>query len=74
MSHAMNNHTPAYPQPEPLLLDVRAAARLLGVSPRTLFTLTRQGLPHVRIGRRVFYPLDKLREWVARKTQTNENR
>lgn len=38
----------------PLLLSVTEAARLLNVSPRTVWSLTESGsLPHVRIGRRV---------------------
>ena len=38
------------------LLDAKKAAKALGVSPRTLWTLTRSGdVLHVRIGRRVLY-------------------
>jgi excisionase family DNA binding protein len=51
---------------EPLLVPVRDAARLLSVSPRTLHELTRTGqVPHVRIQRRVLYPVDKLREYIV---------
>ncbi|MFN0012135.1 MAG: helix-turn-helix domain-containing protein [Phycisphaerales bacterium] len=51
---------------QPLLLDIAEAARLLSLSDRTVWTLTDSGeLPHVRIGRRVLYPLDRLRAWVA---------
>jgi len=52
-----------------LLLSTREAARALGVSTRTLWSLTfnrRPGLPHVRIGRRVMYRLSDLEAWIER--------
>lgn len=55
----------------PLLLSVTEAARLLNVSPRTVWSLTESGsLPHVRIGRRVLYPPDALRHWTEAQTRT----
>lgn len=42
------------------------AAKMLGVSPRTVWALTRSGrLPHVRLGRRIVYPVEALRAWLA---------
>jgi hypothetical protein len=50
----------------PLLLDERAAARMLGVAPRTLWSLADNGaLPCVRIGRRKLYSIDALRRFIA---------
>jgi excisionase family DNA binding protein len=54
---------------EPLLVGADEAARLLNVCSRTLWTLTNSGsLPHLRIGRRVLYPVDGLRRWIADRT------
>ena len=52
---------------DPLLVDGREAARLLGVSRRTLWTLTSNGtVPHVRIGRLVKYSPIDLQAYVER--------
>lgn len=57
------------PPIEPLALRQEAAARLLGISARTLFALTKSGeVPHVRLNGVVLYPLPALREWLARRT------
>ena len=67
-----------------LLLRPQEAANALGVSLRTLMSLvTSNEIPHTRIGdRNLRFPLDGLREWVARRTiwptelalaQTREN-
>jgi excisionase family DNA binding protein len=54
----------------PLLVDAREAARLLSVSARTLWRLTKDGeVPSVRIGRRVLFAPDALRAWVAVKVR-----
>lgn len=50
-------------------LNAREAARFLGISLRTLFTWTNRkedAIPHLRIGSRVLYPLELLREWILR--------
>lgn len=55
--------SPSHPTVDaPLLLDAREAARRLGISPRTLWTLTDEGrIRPVRIGRLVKYdPRDLL--------------
>jgi excisionase family DNA binding protein len=59
----------------PLALRPRDAARLLGVSPRTLWGWTAAGLiPCVRVGtgkrRVVLYPADQLRTWLAEQART----
>ena len=49
-------------------LSVRArdAARMLGLSPRTLWALTKANqVPHVRVGRSVLYPVEQLKKWLA---------
>lgn len=51
---------------EPLALRPKEAAKLLQVSPRTLWAWTRQGLlPYVKIGRTVLYPMASLQRWLA---------
>ncbi|HEX5103218.1 MAG TPA: helix-turn-helix domain-containing protein [Pirellulaceae bacterium] len=50
---------------ETLLLDERTTARLLGVSSRTLWTLSAAGeIPFVRIGRRKLYSRETLVNWI----------
>jgi len=64
----MNN---ALPTIEPtdstrLALRPREAAKALGISERLLWTLTNQKLiPHLRLGKRVVYPVDLLRQHLA---------
>jgi excisionase family DNA binding protein len=56
---------------EPILVAGPEAARLLAISPRTLWTLTDRGeVPCVRIGRRsVRYAVADLRAYVERLRQ-----
>lgn len=50
---------------EPLLIGACDAARLLALSPRTLWALTASGaVPAVRIGRSIRYSIDDLRAFV----------
>jgi excisionase family DNA binding protein len=57
-------HTPSAPA---LLVDAREAARLLGVSARTVWTITNRGeLPSVRINRRVLYRVEALSQFAQR--------
>ena len=52
----------------PLLLDEREAARLLGVAPRTLWSLADTGeVPCVRIGRRKLYSVSSLHEFIRQR-------
>ncbi len=54
------------PLPEPLALRTVDAARALGISERTLWTLTARGVvPHVKLGAVTLYPVDALRSWLA---------
>lgn len=49
-------------------LRPREAAKALGVSARTLWTWTKRfGIPHVRVGNVVLYPVDALQEWLRQR-------
>jgi excisionase family DNA binding protein len=51
--------------PPAMLIDTREAARLLSISPRTLWQLTKQKqVPAVRIGRSVRYRVVDLENWT----------
>lgn len=53
----------------PLLVDGREAARLLGLSPRTVWQLTRDGsLLAVRVGRAVRYSVRDLATFISERT------
>jgi excisionase family DNA binding protein len=56
------------PSKPKLLLTVRETAEALGISPRTLWSLTapRGPLPAVRIRRRVFYRVQDLDEFISK--------
>ena len=55
------------------ILDVAGAARVLGVSTRTVYTLARQGeVPAMRIGREWRFALRNLREWVAHASKADQ--
>lgn len=61
----------------PLALRPRDAARLLGISPRTLWGWTHAGIvPCVRVGtgkrRTVLYPVADLQAWLSRQTDGAE--
>ena len=56
----------------PLLVTVREASRMLSVSGRTLWDLTRRGvIPSVRIGRGVRYSIDALERFVRQRREAN---
>lgn len=64
-SHSIHASAPSPNPSEPLLIGVEEVARLLNVSPRTVWTLTATGeLPHLRIGRRVLYSREGVRSWT----------
>jgi excisionase family DNA binding protein len=52
----------------PMLVDIKAAAELLGVSDRTVWSLIQrgEGPPLIRLGRSVRFSVESLREWVSR--------
>ena len=50
---------------ERLTASVTEAAQMIGVSERTIHKLTKSGrLPHKRIGTRIVYPIERLRQFV----------
>ena len=54
---------------EQLLVSTKAAASALGISTRSLWTLTNQGaIDFVRVGRSIKYSPEHLREFVERST------
>jgi excisionase family DNA binding protein len=59
--------------PEPLLVSRNEAARLLGISQRKLFDLTRDGIvPAIRLGERgVRYSPDALRTFIESQLVAN---
>lgn len=58
---------------EPMLLRASEAARMLAISQRHLFTLSREGeIPCVRHGHLVRYSLDTIREWIRRTESMRE--
>jgi excisionase family DNA binding protein len=53
------------PHVEPLALKPAEAAKLLGISPRTLWAWTHSGrIPCIRIGRVIRYPYAALKAWL----------
>lgn len=57
---------------ERILLSESEAARLLGLCPKTIYSLRKSGqLPFVQIGKSVRYALDSLREFVKSLEQRN---
>ncbi len=56
-----------------LLLSPREAARALGISERTLWTITQsREVPSLRIGRLVKYRPEALAAWLAEKEKGGE--
>jgi excisionase family DNA binding protein len=56
----------ASPAPTPLLIDLRAAAKLLSLSTRTVWQMATDGaLPSTRIGRRLLFSTAALERFVA---------
>jgi excisionase family DNA binding protein len=59
------------PEPSPLALRPREAAKALAISPRLLWQLTKDGhIPCVRVGsgtrKTVLYPVADLQAWLTR--------
>ena len=58
---------------EQLLVSTKDAAAALGISTRSLWTLTNQGeIDFVRVGRSIKYSPDHLREFVERSKNKNK--
>ncbi len=52
----------------PLALRPKDAARALGIGERKLWEITADrtsGIPHVRFGRSILYPVRELADWLA---------
>ena len=61
----MQSNNPLKPT---LLLTTKQAAEALAISPRKLWAMTfedKPGLPFVRCGRLVRYPVDDLKRWIV---------
>ncbi len=55
------------------ILSVEGAARTLGVSTRTIYTLARNGdIPAMRVGREWRFALSNIREWVANGSEADK--
>jgi excisionase family DNA binding protein len=58
-----------------LSLRPKEAAEVLGISERLLWEWTRaEGIPHVRIGNVILYPVDGVRQWLAERSITRTDR
>lgn len=58
----------------PVRLALRApeAAKAIGISERSLWSLTHGGdIPHFRVGTSLLYPVDALRRWLDEQVQRN---
>jgi excisionase family DNA binding protein len=54
---------------ERLLVKADDLAIMLGISVKTVWNLEKRGeLPHINIGRRVLFPVDEIRRWIAERT------
>lgn len=66
----MNKSGAIPPTDDRLLLPADDAAKVLSISERHLWTLTRtKQVPCVRLGRRVLYSRAKLEEWVRNQAE-----
>ena len=51
---------------KPTMLRPRDVAEMLGLTVQTVYQMFGQGrIPHVRIGRRLFIPVDAWEAWIA---------
>ena len=56
-----------------LALRPKEAAAALGIGERSLWSLTNRGaIPHLRIGKAIIYPVDVLRDWLAKEAERGE--
>ena len=64
------NKPPESTSRPPASMNEREAARFLGISARNLWSRRNRGeVPHQRIGRRVIYLPDALREWQRQQSK-----
>ena len=58
-----------------LALRPRDAAKALGISPRLLWQLTKDGvIPSAKAGRTVLYPIAELQAWLSRQAEVAKGR
>jgi len=59
------------PPIEPLAVGVNEAAKLISVSPRTLWEILKRGdgPPTVKIMRRIVFPVRELQDWLTRRAE-----
>lgn len=52
-----------------LCLSAAEVSERTGLSVSTIRTLTRRGeIPHIKVGRRILYPLTRIEDWLAQNT------
>lgn len=55
---------------EPIAVSIQNAARLLGISDRTLYDMTNmEGFPAFKVGNRTLISVEGLREWVRERVR-----
>lgn len=65
------HRTPPETPVERLTVTAPEAAKMIGVSERMIHQLVKEGkLPHKRIGRRLLFPVDAVRQFVNETTQS----
>ncbi len=74
----MTEHPSTHTDPEPraavpsLGLRPKEAAAALGIGKRKLWEITADrtsGIPHLRLGKVVIYPVRELQDWLAQRTE-----
>ena len=57
---------------QPMAISATEAARLLGVSKPTIYTLiNRSDFPSFRVGNRVLVSVDGLKKWIDKQAESN---
>jgi predicted DNA-binding transcriptional regulator AlpA len=71
---SLNPLLTAIPVISPLALRPRDAAAALGISERLLQDWAKHsGLPCVRLGQVVLYPVDEIRQWLRERASTDSS-
>jgi len=58
-----------------LALRPKEAARAIGIGERKLWEITadrKSGIPHVRLGKAIVYPVEDLRRWLAERAKNRK--
>jgi hypothetical protein len=66
----------SHPHPHPLAVGATSAARMIGISPRSLWALSRDprsGLRSFRVGRRVLYRVADLEAFAASRVNVDSS-